>query len=402
MKWRKSRTKCCPMTSWICSVLSAKGSWSLMVRDSSADEIQSRSLWISSLSASNDARLAWIFWPCCWAHVWTWAGGADFPFKFCPTKAFLLLFQNNFFFLNIYIFAIWCRYTPPRNEFWWHWSRTWEWLWSLGDRRPRSAHPDSECSATPLPDFAKLPSIPFEGAKKNNILSNSTPCVLSPCLRSTETTWIHSLHVYYKISFPLTFWTGLSLSSHPTCLTTRSKVRLLVVLQQTPTYDLRWSRLAGWNRGVTRHTLLTLCCLWKALRVSSSSGITPYFRTLSASARRSMKEWTRPSNFSAWEQKIARVIWPTTHPKTHPAVHPSSRPSIIHPPAEAQPRACPACWLTVCTRPPSGTPVHPSAPGASGHQPYCCGSGPSQTSSGSECIRHASLVPSGKPSRAKK
>lgn len=53
--------------------------------------------------------------------------------------------------------------------------------------------------------------------------SNSIPCVLSPCLCGIETTWIHSLQVYYKSNFPLTVWTGLSLRSHPTCLTTQSR-----------------------------------------------------------------------------------------------------------------------------------------------------------------------------------
>lgn len=83
---------------------------------------------------------------------------------FVQLKPFSLLFKNIFFFK--YIFAILYRHAPPRSGFWWHWSKTWGWLWSLGDRRPRSAHPDSECSATPLPDSAKLPSIPFKGAKK--------------------------------------------------------------------------------------------------------------------------------------------------------------------------------------------------------------------------------------------
>lgn len=52
--------------------------------------------------------------------------------------------------------------------------------------------------------------------------------------------------------------------------------------------------------GVTEyHVILTLCCSRKASKPSSSSGITPYFSILSASVRHSMKEWTRPSNFSA-------------------------------------------------------------------------------------------------------
>lgn len=52
----------------------------------------------------------------------------------------------------------------------------------------------------------------FQRGKENNMSSNSIPCVLSPCLCGIETTWIHSLQVYYK-----------SLRSHPTCLTTQSR-----------------------------------------------------------------------------------------------------------------------------------------------------------------------------------
>ncbi len=68
----KKHTVCCSISSWFCSVVSGRGSWSLRLRASSAEEIQSSSLWTSSLSASSAAKLAWIFWPCCWAQVWTW------------------------------------------------------------------------------------------------------------------------------------------------------------------------------------------------------------------------------------------------------------------------------------------------------------------------------------------
>lgn len=68
-------------------------------------------------------------------------------------------------------------------------------------------------------------------------------------------------------------------------------------------------------------------------------------------------------------------------------------------PAEVQPPVCLACWLTVCTQPPSGPPVHPSAPAASERQLCCSWSDPSQSASGSWCIRLASPTPFGRPKR---
>lgn len=65
-------TACWVMSSSICSMSSGRGSWSRKWRDSSAEEIQSSSLWTSSRSASAVAMTARILSPCCWAHDWTW------------------------------------------------------------------------------------------------------------------------------------------------------------------------------------------------------------------------------------------------------------------------------------------------------------------------------------------
>lgn len=66
-------------------------------------------------------------------------------------------------------------------------------------------------------------------------------------------------------------------------------------------------------------------------------------------------------------------------------------------PAKVQLPVCLAYWLTVCKQPPSGSPVHPSAPAASGHWPCCLWSDPLQSASRSLCIQLASLALFGKP-----
>lgn len=68
-------TMCCAMTSRFRSTESGRGSMSLRLRASSAEEIQSRSLCTSSLSASIAARPPLILWSCWSAHVWTWEQG---------------------------------------------------------------------------------------------------------------------------------------------------------------------------------------------------------------------------------------------------------------------------------------------------------------------------------------
>lgn len=66
-------------------------------------------------------------------------------------------------------------------------------------------------------------------------------------------------------------------------------------------------------------------------------------------------------------------------------------------PAKVQLPVYLAYWLTACKQPPSGPPIHPSAPAASDHQPCCLWSDPSQSASGSLCIQLASPALFGKP-----
>lgn len=75
--------------------------------------------------------------------------------------------RGDFFFTLLLLFTMWqWKHSPPHSGFWWHWSKIWGWLWSLGDRRPGSPHPDTGCSLTPPPGPAKHSSTPMEGQIK--------------------------------------------------------------------------------------------------------------------------------------------------------------------------------------------------------------------------------------------